>query len=243
MHGPSPSLLPTHSLTHSLTHCLLVRTCLQFICFFQQFTILAFTAPIAACYASTKPLGPWDAAAALLFAALVLGETLADAQMYAFQTEKYRRKNAGEDLGPYKRGFIETGLWAYSRHPNYFCEVSIWWSYYLFTVGITGTFLNPWLWGPIFLTLLFVPPGASLDTTEAISIKKYPAYAEYQARVSRFIPWFPASTKGGGGGGAGASGSSSSSSSSSSGATADGEPATPLRRSARLSGKRSKKAD
>ena len=54
----------------------------------------------------------------------------------------------------------------------------------------------PWLnWaalGPFFLTLLFVPPGASLDVTEALSSRKYnPAYKAYQASVSRFIPWPP----------------------------------------------------
>ena len=49
-------------------------------------------------------------------------QAVADAQMFAFQTEKYRRKGAGEEMGPYASGFIQTGLWAWSRHPNYFCE-------------------------------------------------------------------------------------------------------------------------
>ena len=43
----------------------------------------------------------------------------------------------------------------------------------------------------IFLNILFLPPGASLDLTEALSSRKYEAYGEYQSRVSRCIPWFP----------------------------------------------------
>ena len=119
--------------------------------------------------------------------------------MFDFQTEKYRRIKAGKALGPeYERGFIETGLWSWSRHPNYFCEVSIWWAFYLFTVGATEPTIDGWeryinwtIVGPLFLTCLFVPPGASLDVTESLSSRKYAAYPEYQASVSRFIPLPP----------------------------------------------------
>merc|ERR1712232_1153893 len=108
---------------------------------------------------------------------------------------KYRRKAAGEPPGEYARGFIETGLWAYSRHPNYFCEVSMWWSFYIFSIGATGKYLNWTVLGAVFLTGLFVPPGASCDVTEMLSSKKYSCYPEYQAKVSRFVPWFPKKAK------------------------------------------------
>ena len=78
---------------------------------------------------------------------------------------RYRRKGAGEALGEYKRGFITSGLWAWSRHPNYFCEVSLWWTFYLFGVAASGDWLNPSIIGCVLLTVLFVPPKASLDTT------------------------------------------------------------------------------
>ena len=111
--------------------------------------------------------------------------------MLAYQTEKYRRLAAKEPAGPYARGFIESGVWAFSRHPNYCGELGIWWAYYLFGVSASGAWLNWTLVGPIFLNILFLPPGASLDLTEALSSRKYEAYGEYQSRVSRFIPWFP----------------------------------------------------
>ena len=139
------------------------------------------------------PLNALDAVAAALYLALVLLEHVADLQMFAFQTEKYRRKGAGEDLGPhYGRGFLTTGTYAYSRHPNYFAEVTMWWAFYLFGVAAGGDALNWTLAGAVMLALLFVPPGASLDTTEALSSRKYPEYQQYQQRVSRFVPWFPA---------------------------------------------------
>eukprot|EP00931_Biecheleriopsis_adriatica_P040731 TRINITY_DN23336_c0_g1_i1.p1 TRINITY_DN23336_c0_g1~~TRINITY_DN23336_c0_g1_i1.p1 ORF type:complete len:337 (+),score=46.61 TRINITY_DN23336_c0_g1_i1:48-1058(+) len=164
---------------------------LIFICLFQQFAILAFTVPCVAALQSDEPLGWLDACAGILYLMLVLGEAVADAQMFAFQTEKYRRKAAGEEAGPYARGFIESGLWAYSRHPNYFCEVSMWWAYYLFSITATGRWLNWTIWGAIFLSGLFVLPGASLDITEALSSCKYPDYADYQRRVSKFFPLPP----------------------------------------------------
>ena len=98
---------------------------LIFVVAFQQATILAFSAPPALALADgARPFGTLDVVAGVLVALLILGETVADRQMFMFQTEKYRRKNAGEKLGPeYERGFIETGLWSLTRHPNYFCEV------------------------------------------------------------------------------------------------------------------------
>ena len=69
--------------------------------------------------------------------------------------------------------------------------MSHWWSFYLFSVSATGDALNWTALGPAFLSCLFVLPRASLDVTEALSSRKYKAFPEYQAAVSRFVPWFP----------------------------------------------------
>ena len=69
----------------------------------------------------------------------------------------------------------------------------MWWAYYLFGVAASGAWVNWTLVGPVFLTMLFLPPQASLDVTEALSSRKYKAYPEYQQRVSRCIPWWPRS--------------------------------------------------
>ena len=75
---------------------------------------------------SQAPLNALDASAAALFLALLALEAAADRQMFVFQTEKYRRLRAkSPPHRVYSRGFVETGAWAYSRHPNYFCEVKL----------------------------------------------------------------------------------------------------------------------
>ncbi|MDP2439256.1 MAG: DUF1295 domain-containing protein, partial [archaeon] len=92
--------------------------------------------------------------------------------------------------GDAKLGFLTHGLFAYSRHPNFFCEFNLWLAFYLFSVGATGEPLNWSLLGYLQLLLLF---QSSTAFTERISSAKYPAYRIYQQRVSRLIPWLPSS--------------------------------------------------
>ena len=86
---------------------------------------------------------------------------------------------------PFKTGFLQTGLFAVSRHPNYLCEQSIWASLYLFSVAETGRYLNWTLTGALLLMLLFQGSGIF---TEMISVEKYPKYREYQKKVPMYIP-------------------------------------------------------
>lgn len=72
---------------------------------------------------------------------------------------------------PYKRGFITDGLFKYTRHPNFFCEISMWWVIYFFSVSSSG--LNLSGIGALLLNLLFL---GSTALTEKISCEKYPAY-------------------------------------------------------------------
>jgi steroid 5-alpha reductase family enzyme len=166
---------------------------LLFICFFQQLVILSFVSPAAVVLSVSEPapLNGLDASASLLYLLLVLAEAVADQQQLTFQTEKYRRINAKLPLGEYSNGFIESGLWAFSRHPNYFCEVSIWWVFYLFGIAAGAPLLNWSFVGPIFLTCLFALPHASADVTETLSSRKYANFPSYQRRVSKLIPLPP----------------------------------------------------
>jgi steroid 5-alpha reductase family enzyme len=159
---------------------------LFFICLYQQGLIYMFTVPILAGLADTAPTLFWaDYLLAAVFLGLIIMEGVADQQQWNFQTEKYRRINAGEDLGEYAHGFVRTGLWGIMRHPNYMAEQSIWVCFYLLSSACTGEWINGSIAGSLLLLILF---RSSSDFSEEISAEKYPEYADYQKKVPRFLP-------------------------------------------------------
>ena len=156
---------------------------LFFISFPQMLIIWLFTSPMHQAWVWVDaPLNWLDAVAAILFLALLLGETVADEQMWAFQQDKKRKLDAGE---PVEKPFLDTGLYAWSRHPNYFCEIAMWWVFYLFGVAASGEWLHWTGLGFVLLTALMI---SSTRFGESISLGKYPAYSEYQATTPQLIP-------------------------------------------------------
>ncbi|MDE0062685.1 MAG: DUF1295 domain-containing protein [Gammaproteobacteria bacterium] len=156
---------------------------LFFISFPQMLIIWLFASPIHQAWVwLDAPLNWLDAVAAILFLVLLLGETVADEQMWAFQQDKQRKIDAGE---PVEQPFLRTGLYTLSRHPNYFCEIGMWWVFYLFAVAASGEWLHWTGLGFVLLTALMI---SSARFGESISLGKYPAYSEYQATTPHLIP-------------------------------------------------------
>jgi steroid 5-alpha reductase family enzyme len=121
---------------------------------------------------------PLELAGALLWLLALAGESLADAQLAAF-----KRDPAG------KGRVCDTGLWHYSRHPNYFFEWLIWVAYFLFALA------SPWGWvaviGPASILFLLLRV-TGIPLTEEQSIRsKGDAYRRYQQRTSAFVPRVP----------------------------------------------------
>jgi steroid 5-alpha reductase family enzyme len=159
-----------------------------FLAPFQNFLLLFIALPSYAAYeAKGTPLNALDYTAALAFLIFFLGESIADEQQWKFQTAKYAAIGRGETPSA---NFISSGLFRYSRHPNFFCEQAIWWSYYLFSVAAGAGWFNWTVAGAVLLTLLF---QGSTGLTEKISARKYPEYVQYQGTTSRLMPWFPKS--------------------------------------------------
>lgn len=108
----------------------------------------------------------------------------------AYQTAKHQyQKDAKvpqgfkqEDLD---RGFITSGLWAYSRHPNFFAEQSIWFVLYQWSCYASN---NLYSWTGIGSGLLVLLFQGSTWLTEGITAGKYPEYNEYQNQVGMFCP-------------------------------------------------------
>ncbi len=158
---------------------------LLFICFYQMGLIFLFTLPILAAWQGNSELNNFDYLIAAFMLLFIMTETIADQQQYNFQTKKYKKINLGEELdGEFKDGFISSGLWKYSRHPNFASEQLIWITYYFFSVSATGKFINWSIIGCLLLVILFYN---SAKFSEGISDKKYPKYKEYQKRVPVFI--------------------------------------------------------
>jgi len=152
----------------------------------QNVLLLLIVVPSYAAYQhGGEPLNRLDYAAAALFLLFLVGETVADEQQWRFHQNKRAAQERGDDP---EAEFLTTGLFRYSRHPNFFCEQAMWWVYYLFSVAAGAAWLNWTIVGAMLLTLLF---QGSTALTEQISVGKYPAYARYQRATSRLIPWFP----------------------------------------------------
>jgi len=109
-----------------------------------------------------------------------VGEAVADHQQQSFQTDPVRKP---------KEGFLQEGLYKISRHPNFFCEQSMWITLVFFTIPNINTSIWGFLVPLILVAQLLITFHFSTDMTERITCKKYPKYAEYQKKVSRLIPF------------------------------------------------------
>lgn len=125
--------------------------------------------------AANTPLNGLDYAALALFIFGFIWEALADMQLSRF---KANANNKGRVLN--------TGLWGYCRHPNYFGECCVWWAFYLFALAGGAWWA---IVSPILMTLLLLKvSGVSL--LEKTIVERRPAYAEYIKNTNAFIPKF-----------------------------------------------------
>lgn len=126
--------------------------------------------------------GAWAVAGVAVWLVGLAIETAADAQKSAF---KAKEENRGR--------FITSGLWRYSRHPNYFGEMLVWWGLFVYAVP----FLDGAAWlvviGPLFITLLllFVSGIPLLERDADAKYGDDPAYREYKRRTSILVPLPP----------------------------------------------------
>ncbi|MDD3521064.1 MAG: DUF1295 domain-containing protein [Actinomycetota bacterium] len=98
-----------------------------------------------------------------------------------FQMDRFKNNNSQRDR------HIDNGLWRYSRHPNYFGEVSFWWGIWIIQLGADLRTLITVI-GPIAMTLLFLFISIPMMETHITSSK--PGYKIYKKQVSILIPWF-----------------------------------------------------
>lgn len=145
----------------------------------QGIGIMLFSLPPLICLLNPQPLGWLDLLAVAIAGISIAGESLADWQLTSFRRD------------PANRGKVcRSGLWYFSRHPNYFFEWLFWWSFVAFSL----TWI-PWvlitLLGPFFMWY-FLTQVTGIPHTEAQSLRsRGDAYRDYQKTTNAFFPWFP----------------------------------------------------
>ena len=124
--------------------------------------------------APAEDISGWLYAGAAVFFAGLLLEATADWQLMRFRSDA---KNRGRVL--------QSGVWALSRHPNYFGEALVWWGFFLLSLA------HPWGWltlpCPIYVTW-FMNSGSATRMTDAHLHKRKPGYADYARNTPTFFP-------------------------------------------------------
>jgi steroid 5-alpha reductase family enzyme len=153
---------------------------LKFLVFFEFQALLDVFLSLPFLLAALNPqaeLSPLEYAGFALWFTALLGEAIADAQLAAFKRD------------PASRGQVcQSGLWRYSRHPNYFFEWLIWVAWAVFALA------SPYGWIAMLCPLLmfyFLFRVTGIPATEAQALRtKGEAYRRYQQTTSAFVPWF-----------------------------------------------------
>lgn len=81
-----------------------------------------------------------------------------------------------------------SGLWRYTRHPNYFGDATLWWGYFLIALSAPLGFAT--VFGPIIMTVLLMQVSGVAMLEKTLSETK-PGYKEYIETTNAFFPWFP----------------------------------------------------
>jgi steroid 5-alpha reductase family enzyme len=152
--------------------------------FLQAITVAIVMLPVSYLLDRSRApgFGAWAAAGASVWLAGLVVEAVADAQKSAFRS---REENRGR--------FIASGLWRYSRHPNYFGEILVWWGLFVYAIPFLDGAAFAVVAGPVFITLLLLFVSG-IPPLERSADEKYghdPAYRDYKRRTSILVPLPP----------------------------------------------------
>ncbi|MEM1412480.1 MAG: DUF1295 domain-containing protein [Pseudomonadota bacterium] len=134
--------------------------------------------PLAAAISGGKPFGLLDVLGISLWAIGMFFEVVGDRQLARFKADP---ANKGKVL--------DTGLWRYTRHPNYFGEFTLWWGFYLLAAGAGGWWT---IASPILMSVLLLRVSGVTMLEKTIGDRR-PAYAAYIQRTNAFFPGPPRS--------------------------------------------------
>jgi len=138
---------------------------------------VALPAQLAILAPAAPGLGLLDGIGALMALTGLALETMADRQLTAFRADPANRELV-----------MDRGLWAYSRHPNYFGDTLFQWGVFVVAARAPGA-----IWAflcPLVMTWLIIRVSGAALLEKGLTNRR-PGYAAYVARTSAFIPWPP----------------------------------------------------
>ncbi|MEO6027023.1 MAG: DUF1295 domain-containing protein [Candidatus Binatia bacterium] len=139
--------------------------------------VISLPVQLAVSAPTPSALGVLDALGTVLVVVGLFFETVGDLQLARFKAD------------PANKGTVmDRGLWYYTRHPNYFGDAVVWWGLFCFALTTPG---HAWTAiGPVVMTYLLTRLSG-VPLLEKKLAKTRPAYADYIARTSSFVPWPP----------------------------------------------------
>ncbi|GFR47281.1 hypothetical protein Agub_g8968 [Astrephomene gubernaculifera] len=151
----------------------------------QQLMLVGLTLPILAIHTSSAPWSPLVDSAIFLSAATgIMVALTADNQLRKFVVDNEKRVAKGRS----PLLLLDTGLWRYSRHPNFFGEQLWWWSLAAWAV-LCG---QPWMVvGAAFNSICFIPITLMTEQRMLQRPERADLYRHYQKTTSVWVPWFP----------------------------------------------------
>lgn len=145
---------------------------------FQGALMWLISAPLLQAIRAPQPAGwtAFDVAALVLFVIGFSFEAVGDLQLTRFRAD------------PGNRGkVLRTGLWRYTRHPNYFGDAVVWWSFFALALGTPGSLWT--IYSPLMMTFLLLKVSG-VGLLEKKLTRTRSEYSDYVAGTSAFVPWF-----------------------------------------------------
>jgi len=155
---------------------------LALIFIFQAFLVWIISSLFALVFATGTAISwsIWHSIGVGLWLVGMIFETLADNQLHRFNQLVVRDSQT-----------LSSGLWRYSRHPNYFGECCIWWGWTVFAIPSSLVSASPWIVvAPLLMTFLLLKVSGVSHMERGITERR-PDYRHYAEATSAVVPWKP----------------------------------------------------
>ena len=154
------------------------RGALQLVFALQAPLQFAVALPVQLGVLGSGRIGELSTAGAALAVIGILFESIGDWQLLRFKADPANRER-----------ILDSGLWRFTRHPNYFGDACVWWGLWMIAAE-SGVFGLLSVIGPILLTFLLTR-WSGMPTVEGRMRRKKKGYDDYVRRTPAFVPWFP----------------------------------------------------